>query len=91
MKRGLMAALASGCCAARAQVDLPANQVCALCGVDLRLGWSFVVGAALLLGLIWVLHWIESAPLPVIAENLFGVTITGFVLFLFVRFFGAGA
>lgn len=61
--------------------------VCALCGIDLRLGFDFAIGLAMLFGLIWVLYWIESASLPAIAENLVGVTITSFVLFFFARFF----
>ncbi len=76
---------------AQAQIDPGAPQVCTLCGINLRLGFDFVVGAVLLLGLIWVLHWIESASLTAIAENLFGATIAGFVLFLFMRFFAGGA
>jgi hypothetical protein len=91
VKRWLMAAPLHGWGLVQAQIDLPAPQVCALCGVDLRLGFDFAVGAALLVGLIWVLHWIESASLPAITEHLFGATIAGFVLFLFMRFFAGGA
>ena len=76
---------------AQARIDLAAPQVCPLCGINLRLGFDFMVGAMLLVGLIWVLHWIESASLTAIAENLFGATITGFVLLLFMRFFAGSA
>lgn len=71
----------------QAQADSLTPAACALCGIDLRLGFDFAVGAAMLLGLIWILYWIESASLAAIAENLIGVTVTGFVLFFFARFF----
>ena len=45
-----------------------------------------MVGLALLGDLVWLLQWMETSTLPVIAEHLFGVTMVGFVLFLFLRF-----
>ena len=58
---------------------------CLLCDLELRIGFDFLVGLALLGGLIWLLQWLESATLPAIAENLFGVVVTGFVLFFLLR------
>ena len=66
-------------------VDMPAAD-CVLCQLNLRLGFEFMVGLALLGSLVWLLQWMETSTLPVIAEHLFGVTIVGFVLFLFLRF-----
>ena len=59
---------------------------CLLCQLNLRLGFEFMVGLALLGSLVWLLQWMETSTLPVIAEHLFGVTVVGFVLFLFLRF-----
>lgn len=59
---------------------------CLLCQLNLRLGFEFMVGLALLGGLVWLLQWMETSTLPVIAEHLFGVTVVGVVLFLFLRF-----
>ena len=74
------------CAAASAQdrSDL-ALRPCLLCGLELRLWFDFTVGVAMLGGLIWLLHWLESAMLPAIAENLFGVVVAGFVLFFLFR------
>lgn len=58
---------------------------CLLCDLDLRIWFNFLVGLALLGALIWLLQWLESATLPAIAENLFGIVITGFVLFFLLR------
>ena len=75
----------AGAAGAQNAMDMPAAD-CLLCQLNLRLGFEFMVGLALLGGLVWLLQWMETSTLPVIAEHLFGVTIVGFVLFLFLRF-----
>lgn len=69
---------------AQARFDL-ALKPCLLCDLELRLWFDFAVGVAMLGGLIWLLQWLESATLPAIAENLFGVVVAGFVLFFLFR------
>ena len=75
----------AGAAGAQNAMGMPAPD-CLLCQLNLRLGFEFMVGLALLGGLVWLLQWMETSTLPVIAEHLFGVTVVGFVLFLFLRF-----
>lgn len=75
----------AGAAGAQNAMNMPAAD-CLLCQLNLRLGFEFMVGLALLGGLVWLLQWMETSTLPVIAEHLFGVTMVGFVLFLFLRF-----
>ena len=87
--RQLLAALflaALPTASAQDDFDLARPASCLLCNLDLRLGLDFMVGAALLGGLVWLLYWMENASLPVIAEHLFGVSVVGLALFLFLRF-----
>ena len=75
----------AGAAAAQNAMGMPVPD-CLLCQLNLRLGFEFMVGLALLGGLVWLLQWMETSTLPVIAEHLFGVPIVGFVLLLFLRF-----
>lgn len=75
----------AGAAGAQNALGLPAPD-CLLCQMNLRLGFEFMIGLALLGSLVWLLQWMETSTLPVIAEHLFGVTMVGFVLFLFLRF-----
>ena len=75
----------AGAAGAQDAIGMPEPD-CLLCQLNLRLGFEFMVGLALLGSLVWLLQWMETSTLPVIAEHLFGVTIVGFVLFLFLRF-----
>ena len=63
---------------------------CLFCHVNFRLGFEFLVGLAVIGGLVWVLQWMESSSLSVIAEHAIGLTLAGFVLFLFLRFLSPG-
>ena len=88
--RLLLPVLLCACGAALGYDDLgPQAQRCAMCSVDWRLGFEFLLGCAMLGGLLWVIYWMEGASLQVVAENLLGVTTVGFVLYLFLRFLPA--